>query len=87
MLDVNQMIFDAEEKVALYNDLLLPLKSTIMVDTDQVYEPKCIGLLSHWPWYDLMKDWLCELLRLSIDGECESSHQQEVSLRNMPLER
>lgn len=63
--NIETLITDAEEKVNLYSDLLSPLKNTILADIDHVYAPKVIGVLSHWPWHDLLKDWLCELLKIS----------------------
>ncbi|KAJ1344288.1 hypothetical protein BSLG_001428 [Batrachochytrium salamandrivorans] len=56
-----------EEKVAIYEELLTPLKQTILANMDHVYVPRCLGLLSHWPWYSLFKDWLCELVRMIRD--------------------
>ena len=71
--DVAQLLADAEEKVLLFNDLLDPIKNTILVDIENVYEAKCIGVISHWPWHDLLKDWLCALIHLSR-GEFNGSY-------------
>ncbi|KAJ8331147.1 hypothetical protein QVD99_005806 [Batrachochytrium dendrobatidis] len=53
-----------EEKVCIYEELLTPLKQTILANLEHVYVPRCLGLLSHWPWYNILKDWLCELVRM-----------------------
>lgn len=62
--DLVDVITDADEKSNLYSNAMGPLKKTVLVETDNVYVPKCIGVLSHWPWHDLLKDWLCGLVRL-----------------------
>ncbi|KAJ3146265.1 hypothetical protein HDU86_000481 [Geranomyces michiganensis] len=59
-----QTLSDVEEKVKLYRDLLAPL-NTLLVDVDNVYVPRCLGVLSHWPWHDFLKDWLCEVVRVT----------------------
>ncbi|KAI8801558.1 AEX-3 domain-containing protein [Cladochytrium replicatum] len=61
-------VADAEEKVALYTDLLHPMRDTVLASVDNVYVPRVIGVLSRWPWYDLLRDWLCALIR-TLRGE------------------
>lgn len=48
----------AEEKIQLFQDLLRPMKTNVLVDTSQIMVPKAIGLLSPWPFYDILSDWL-----------------------------
>ncbi|KAJ3178675.1 hypothetical protein HK101_010125 [Irineochytrium annulatum] len=60
---LTDLVAEAEEKVALFRELLAPLQS-LLVDVDNVYAPRTIGLLSHWPWHDLLNDWLRELLKV-----------------------
>ncbi|KND02343.1 uncharacterized protein SPPG_02814 [Spizellomyces punctatus DAOM BR117] len=75
-------IQDAEEKVKLYRDLLAPL-NTLLADAENVYIPRTIGVLSHWPWHDFLKDWLCEVLRVVRGEYDECPHSKAVA----PLER
>ncbi|KAI8826732.1 AEX-3 domain-containing protein [Fimicolochytrium jonesii] len=73
---------DVEEKVKLYRDLLAPLTS-LLVDVENVYVPRSIGVLSHWPWHDFLKDWLCEVVRV-MRGDYDECPQNKVIA---PLER
>ncbi|KAI9002655.1 hypothetical protein BC832DRAFT_524902, partial [Gaertneriomyces semiglobifer] len=59
---------DAEEKVALYRALLAPL-SSLITSVDNVYAPRAFGVLSHWPWYDFLKEWLCEVIKVGRSDE------------------
>ncbi|KAI8927250.1 AEX-3 domain-containing protein [Entophlyctis helioformis] len=69
-----------EEKVALYEELLAPLKVTVVVKPEHIYVPRSIGVTSHWPWYALLKDWLCELVR-------QMRNPSQRGLYYAPLER
>lgn len=55
----------AKEKKDLYLDMLKPLRQTLYLELGRVYAPKCIGVLSRWPWYNFLKDWLCETYVIS----------------------
>ncbi|KAI8800345.1 hypothetical protein BJ742DRAFT_86266 [Cladochytrium replicatum] len=77
-------VADAEEKVALYTDLLRPMRDTVLASVDNVYVPRVIGVLSRWPWYDLLRDWLCALI-CTLRGE-KSSGGAELGL-GIPMER
>ena len=61
---VRDAIAETIEKVNLYHDLLAPMRNSVCFDISKVYVPRCIGVLSHWPWHDLMKDWLCEVFKI-----------------------
>ncbi|KAJ3151055.1 hypothetical protein HDU89_002267 [Geranomyces variabilis] len=77
-----QTLSDVEEKVRLYRDLLAPL-TTLLVDVDNVYVPRCLGVLSHWPWHDFLKDWLCEVIRVTRGDYEECPGNKTIA----PLER
>ena len=49
----------AEEKITVLEELINPLRQSVLVEPETVYVPTCIGVLSRWPWYDFLKDWLC----------------------------
>ena len=84
-IDTATLVLDAEEKVEFYKNLLEPLKNTTLVDQDNVYVPRCIGVLSHWPWHDFLKDWLCEVLKV-VRGEYEEVENKRATML-VPLER
>ena len=73
---------DAEEKLALYTQLLQPTKLGV-IDTSNLWIPKCIGVICQLPWHDVMRDWLCAVACSSIEGLKPSKQQS----RNLPLER
>jgi hypothetical protein len=56
---------NAEEMINMLEELISPLRESVLVDVDNLYLPTCIGVISKWPWYTLLKDWLC-LLSLAI---------------------
>nr|KAJ3420568.1 hypothetical protein HK105_005517 [Polyrhizophydium stewartii] len=62
--ELRELVAAEEEKIAIYEEVLSPLKQTILARLEHVYVPRCLGVLSHWPWYNLFKDWLCELVRM-----------------------
>ncbi|KAJ3330361.1 hypothetical protein HDU76_005873 [Blyttiomyces sp. JEL0837] len=66
--ELEDIIAEAEEKVSLYKELLKPFARTALVEMEKVYAPRSIGLLSHWPWYDIFVDWLRELVKI-VKGE------------------
>ena len=59
---LKELTIEAEEQVSLYEELLCPLKQTLLISSEHIYLPRCIGILSHLPWYNLLKDWLCFLV-------------------------
>ncbi|KAJ3299939.1 hypothetical protein HK104_005851 [Borealophlyctis nickersoniae] len=84
-LDPAEVLLDAEEKVSFFNDLLNPMKNTSLVDQDNVFVPRCIGVLSHWPWHDFLKDWLCEVVKV-VRGDYEDAGDRRFGVV-APLER
>lgn len=61
-LEDRKALRNAEDMVKHYSELLKPL-SDLLVDSDNVYCPRNYGLLSHWPFYDFMKDWLLYVVK------------------------
>ncbi len=49
----------AEETITVLEELINPLRQSVLVEPESVYVPTCLGVLSRWPWYDFLKDWLC----------------------------
>ncbi|KAJ3050876.1 hypothetical protein HK097_008141, partial [Rhizophlyctis rosea] len=84
-VDTATLVLDAEEKVEFYKNLLEPLKNTTLVDQDNVYVPRCIGVLSHWGWHDFLRDWLCEVLKV-VRGDYEEVEGRRATML-VPLER
>ncbi|TPX34627.1 hypothetical protein SeMB42_g07288 [Synchytrium endobioticum] len=86
-------IVDLEDKVTLYLDLLAPLRRNVLFDCKGAYMPRCLGLLSHWPWHDLLKDWLTEVVyclrnqNALVEDSSMSRYKNVVSKLRVPLER
>ena len=51
----------SEEKIHVLEELLTPLRNSVLVSVENIYTPTSIGVLSRYPWYDFLKDWLCLL--------------------------
>lgn len=66
-----------EETIQCLEELIIPLRQTVLVDVEGIYIPTCLGVIGRWPWYDLFKDWLCLLL----------SEVENPNGRRFPLER
>lgn len=62
--DMQMQMHVEEEKVILYEELLEPLKQSILVEIDNIYVPRSVGVISHWPWYNFLKDWLVEVIQM-----------------------
>jgi hypothetical protein len=86
--ELAEIIEDAEEKAKLYNSALGPLKNNVLIDTNLVYVPKCIGVLSRFPWHDLLKDWLCSLIQHQLYPNlgCNQPAPMERSIINLIME-
>ena len=66
-----------EETIQCLEEIIAPLRSTVLVEAEGLWVPSCVGIIGRWPWFDLFKDWLC----LLVD---ESNVADDVRL---PLER
>jgi hypothetical protein len=82
--DLIEIIIQADEKAILYKDQLDHLKQTVLVNSDHVYVPKAIGVLSHFPWHDLLKDWLCSMVYSIAPSRssCDSLQQSASSINS-----
>lgn len=49
-----------QEHILLYQTQLLPYERVLRNSADY-YKPKCIGVLSRWPFYGQYRDWLVKL--------------------------
>ena len=74
---------DAKEKLELYHELLQPIKLGVL-DKNNLWIPKCIGILSRLPWHDVLKDWLCAVVMPMIEGLKERNDPIKSLI---PLER
>ncbi|KAJ1567382.1 hypothetical protein HK405_006161 [Cladochytrium tenue] len=83
--DAAEYLAECEEKVEFFRELLRPYAKTALADVDHVYLPRAIGLLSHWPLYDLLADWLKELVRCTMD--LPGSLDYGSPLARAPVER
>ncbi|RIA95154.1 AEX-3 domain-containing protein [Glomus cerebriforme] len=81
--EIEKEKIDATEKLALYNELLQPIKLGVL-DKSNLWIPKCIGIVSHLPWHDVLKDWLCAVVMPMIEGLKEKN---ETIKSLIPLER
>ncbi|RKO95483.1 hypothetical protein CAUPRSCDRAFT_12815, partial [Caulochytrium protostelioides] len=90
-----QSLQDAEERLGMYNAILRPLNETLMLDTETILVPRTMGVLSRWPWYDFLKDWLFEVLRVTrgayvldcVDKHDQAAYEARHPLLFLPLER
>ncbi|KAJ3119716.1 hypothetical protein HK100_000183 [Physocladia obscura] len=92
--DVAEILIEAEEKVNLFRDLLKTMDKVMPIDLENVYVPRCVGLLSRWPFYDVFGDWLKEVVML-VKGlnnknrtvSPSGSDYSQIGGSNIPLER
>ncbi|KAI9346188.1 uDENN domain-containing protein, partial [Obelidium mucronatum] len=90
--DIQELITDAEEKVFLFRELMKAMEKVMPIDLEHVYVPRCIGLISRWPFYDVFGDWLKETVRIvkgknATEEEGEEGSQISRTAYNIPLER
>ena len=57
-----------EETIGFYREELATHFSNALVEIDHVYVPHTVGIISHWPFYDLFADWLKELVKIVKGG-------------------
>lgn len=73
---------DSEEKLSLLEDQMQPWKR-LFVEVEDVWVPRCIGLVSSIPYHFLLRDWLLAVV-VACSGGVESPG---MSMRSMRLER
>jgi hypothetical protein len=83
--ELRDFITNCDEKISLYREILKPYANNLLVDIDNVYAPRTIGILSHWPWYDVLSDWLREIVKI-VKSEYAPKTKKSI-LTNLPLER
>jgi hypothetical protein len=76
----SEQITTTEEMINLYEEMMMPVKELTVSADDLLYQPVCIGILSRWPWYELLKDWLCRNYQVL-------KHQYDVKSITCSLER
>lgn len=77
-----------EEKIKLYQDLLVPFQTNVCVEFQHLWVPRALCLVSHWPIFDLMEDYLKSLYWGLMDNNgtafslesCLVNLIQEISL-------
>ncbi|ORZ34594.1 AEX-3 domain-domain-containing protein [Catenaria anguillulae PL171] len=57
LLDPDERLV-VEDRLKLFTDLMKPYVTNACVDTDALWVPRALVLMSPWPVYDLMEDWL-----------------------------
>ena len=75
--DLEKAIVDTKDQIVLFQDLLAPLTRSMISSCEHIYAPRCIGILSRWPWLNTLTDWLRELIFISRNP-CEN---------HVPIER
>jgi len=61
--ELSKSLNEISENIKLYEEILNTLGNKRFISADNVYQPKCIGVTSSWPWYNILKDWLSIVIR------------------------
>jgi len=92
--NVAQQILQCEEKIALYNDLLKPIRSHAAAKVEGLTEgqgmwiPRCYGLLGREEGYQtLWREWLRAIAVPWVSGEVDVDIISDKGNRFLPLER
>ncbi|KAG0040977.1 hypothetical protein BGZ82_003587 [Podila clonocystis] len=72
-------IVDSEEKLSLLEDQMKPWQG-LFVEIDDVWIPRCIGLVSAIPYHYLLRDWLLAVV-VACSGGVENPGMSQSSLR------
>ncbi|KAI9224262.1 AEX-3 domain-containing protein [Blastocladiella britannica] len=75
----------AEDKLKLFVDLLAPYATNACVDVTKLYVPRAMVLVSGWPVYDLMEDWIKATYK-SVTDNAGSNVSLEAALVNLIAE-
>ncbi|KAJ3202276.1 hypothetical protein HDU82_007481 [Entophlyctis luteolus] len=87
LAEQTEALAEAEEKVHLFRDLIKTMERVSPIDQENVYVPKCVGILSRWPFYDLFADWLKEMFLLVKSINRKEVNDGVPGFMNVPLER
>jgi hypothetical protein len=71
-----------KENVKILEDLVNPWRDQLLTESHFVFLPTCLGVLSRWPWYDFLKDWLCHMVKL-----VEEYNTEQETFSRFPFER
>jgi hypothetical protein len=78
-------ILMCEETIGVYRGELTTLFKNALVNVEHVYVPQTIGIISHWPFYDFIGDWLKEVIKVVKGGYGRLANR--IALTYAPLER
>ncbi|KAL7750250.1 hypothetical protein RI367_004423 [Sorochytrium milnesiophthora] len=56
--DLHEQLQAAEDTLKLFDNLLKPFVTNACVEPNNLWVPRAVGLLSYWPFYQFMEDWL-----------------------------
>eukprot|EP00833_Pecoramyces_ruminatium_P002308 jgi/Orpsp1_1/1176340/evm.model.c7180000057246.1 len=66
--ELSKNLNEIGENIKLYEEILNTLGNKRFITAENVYQPKCIGVTSSWPWYSILKDWLSLVVRETVGG-------------------
>ncbi|KAF9094187.1 hypothetical protein BGX27_001508, partial [Mortierella sp. AM989] len=82
ILDLKREIVETEEKLLLLEDQMQPWKR-LFIEAEDVWIPRCVGLVSAIPYHYLLRDWL-----LAVVVACSGGVDHPgMSLSSLRLER
>ncbi|KAF9145437.1 hypothetical protein BGX30_008861 [Mortierella sp. GBA39] len=82
IVEIKRDIADSEEKLSLLRDQMEPWKQ-MFVDAEDAWIPRCVGLVSAFPYHYLLRDWL-----LGVVVACSGGVDHPgMSMSSLPLER
>ncbi|KAF9400960.1 hypothetical protein BGX21_003085 [Mortierella sp. AD011] len=79
ILDLKREIVETEEKLSLLEDQMKPWKK-LFVEAEDVWIPRCVGLISAIPYHYLLRDWLLAVV-VACSGGVEHPGMSLTSLR------
>ncbi|KAG0050275.1 hypothetical protein BGZ83_004927 [Gryganskiella cystojenkinii] len=79
LVELQREIIDSEEKLFLLEDQMKPWRK-LFVEAEDVWMPRCIGLVSAIPYHYLLRDWLLAVV-VACSGGVEHPGMSVSSLR------
>lgn len=79
LIELQREIIDSEEKLYLLEDQMKPWRR-LFVEAEDVWMPRCIGLVSSIPYHYLLRDWLLAVV-VACSGGVEHPGMSLTSLR------
>ncbi|KAF9188389.1 hypothetical protein BGZ51_000635 [Haplosporangium sp. Z 767] len=81
LVDLKRDILDSEEKLSLLEDQMKPW-SKLFIEAEDVWIPRCVGLVSAIPYHYLLRDWL-----LAVVVACSGGVDHPgMSMNSLPIE-